>query len=175
MIKPTKPRKPKKPKLQEPSRKVVDDFYLYYVDDSTFEDGNRVAKWHYELVKDDLVPMQKVDGEEYQDDSYSKAESVELSNLLKLLEDKNIEVKDVIIDNEVYYRKCNGQLVLKVSQCLSNKAYTDWGDKNKKLMDDYKSELKLHPDRLEEYKEQKKLWDIHQAELKLKKLKQGTL
>jgi len=173
MIKPIKPKKLRKPKLKTPIRSVVDDFYLYCVDDSTYEDGNRVAKWHHELVKDDLVPMQEEDGEEYPNDNYGKEESIELSNLLKLLEDKNIDVKDVIIDNEVYYRKCNGQLVLKVSRCLSDEAYAHWVNNNKKLLDEYDSNKKLYPDRLEEYKEKKKLWDIYRAELKLKELKKA--
>jgi len=175
MIKPVKPKRPSKPKLKDPTKSVVEDFYLYSVDDSTYEDGNRVLKWHYELVKDDLVPMQEEDGEEYPDDNYGKEESIELSNLLKLLEDKNIDVKDVIIDNEVYYRKCNGQLVLKVSRHLSEKDYTDWVKNNKRLLDEYNSNKKLYPDRLEAYKNKKKLWDIHQTELKLKEMKQDAL
>jgi len=175
MIKPVKPKRPSKPKLKDPTKSVVEDFYLYSVDDSTYEDGNRVLKWHYELVKDDLVPMQEEDGEEYPDDSYGKEESIELSDLLKLLEDKNIDSGDVTIDNQVYYRKSNGQLVFKVSRCLSDEVYTDWVRSNESLLKQYEIDKKAHPDRLEAYKNKKKLWDIHQTELKLKEMKQDVL
>jgi len=175
MIKPIKPIKPKKPKLLTPTRSVVEDFYLYCVDDAIYQDGDWIQKgcYHYELVKEDMIPMKvdPEDGEEYPDYDYSKAENVSLSDLLKLLKDKNIDVNDVVIDNQVYYRKCNGQLVLHISRTLNDADYQNWVDGNTAQMEQYERDKEAHPALMEEYKKQKKLWDIHQAELKLQELK----
>ena len=174
MIKPKKPTKPKKPRLSDPARKVVETFYVY-----------NVSKWrapapgaalehlvNYEFVKDDMVPMVEEDGDSYPDGDYDKVEGIDLPVLLKLLEERNIAIEDVVVDNEVYYRKCNGQLVLHVSKQLSDADYQGWVDGNAAKLESYQEAKDKHPALLESYKQQKKLWDIHQAELKLQALKE---
>lgn len=173
MLKPQKPVKPKKPLLSAPTRKVVEIFYVY-----------QVSKWRaptpgaalensvdFEFIKDDIVPMVEEDGDSYPDGDYDKVESIDLPVLLKLLEERNIAVEDVVVDNEVYYRKCNGQLVLHISRELSDDAYDAWVSGNEEKLERYHQDLEQHPALLESYKEEKKLWDIHRAERKLQELR----
>jgi len=173
MDKPRAPIKPKKPKLKAPTKSVVETFYLYHV-----------SKWrapapgaalehlvNYEFVKDDIVPMVEDEGDWYPDGDYSKQESIDLPLLLKLLEDRNTDIKDVVIDNEVYYRKSNGQLILHISKKLSDEEYEAWVSDNTAQLENYERDKEQHPALFAEYKKQKKFWDIHQAELKLQALK----
>jgi len=166
MIRPSAPIKPKKPELRTPTKSVVESFYLYNVTRWKDDSNSTTA---YEFVKDNLSY------DEYGDDGtygeYDKAENIKLSTLLKLLEDKNIDIKDVEIDNEIYYRKSNGQLVLHISKQLNDEEYETWINDNAAQLEKYERDKEQHPALFAEFKKQKKLWDIHQAELKLQELK----
>ena len=71
------------------------------------------------------------------DGDYDRIESIELPLLLNLLADRNIDIKDVTIDNQVYYRKDNGQLVLHIAKQLSNEEYTNWVKDNEAQLEKY--------------------------------------
>ena len=79
--------------------------------------------------------------------------------------------KFVVFDNETYYRKSNGQLILEVSRSLSDEEYTKWVNNNQAQLDKYATDKEAYPGHVEEYGKQKKRWDIYQAELKLKELR----
>jgi len=171
MKKPVKPRKPSRPNLQTPTRDVTDQLYLYFVYRHYREDDGSYSKTKgYEFLKDDIIPLDE-NGDP--DGDYVRTEEIKLSILLTLLKDNGIDPEDVIVENEVFYRKCDGQLVMKVSRCLSDEDYEKWVNDNQAQRDKYERDKDRYPNLLEEYKAKKKLWDIHQAELKLKKLKQS--
>lgn len=172
MIKPCKPKKPKKPKLKEPTKNIVEDFYLYYVTKyiGSYPDGFK--KETYELILNGFYEEESGIGWDREPDGdYSRVESIDLPLLLKLLADRNIDIKNVTIDNQVYYRKCNGQIVLHISKKLSDKEYTNWVKDNEAKLAKYDKAKEAYPKLLEDYIEEKKQWDILQTELKLEKLR----
>lgn len=169
---------PTKPKSQKPTKSVIEDFYLYFVRRWVPESGREKpeVKEFYEFVKDDLIPCVTVDiyGDSYgeePDGDYDRVESIPLPLLLSLLKDNNIDMKNVTLDNQVYYRKNNGQIVLHVSKELSDEAYAGWVRDNEDKLGKYDRDKTRYPELLAEYKEEKKLWDIFQMEKQLEKLK----
>lgn len=173
MQRPTKPRKPTKPKLGAPTREVVDRLYLYWVT-SYLDNGSNTEGYKFVKDGDANVPYSDEEDETEPYEEFLKAESVELPKLLQLLADNNIDPAKVTIENERYYRKSDGQIVLKVVRALSDEDYTDWVTRNQTVMDQYNRDLRNYPAQLEAYTEQKKLWDIHQAELRLEELRRNA-
>jgi len=186
MIKPEKPRKPKKPKPAKPTRSITDIYYLYQVTEwkGEYPDGKSVTS--YQLIEDDLIPMayfdndgREVSKEDYDDETgysdyagdYAKIENIQLTDLLNLLKENSIDIKDVEVDNEFYYRKNNGQLILRVARQLSDQDYNNWVKNNEDQMKQYELDMEKYPKFLAQYEKLKKKWDIFQTEKKLKELK----
>jgi len=163
-----KPFKPKKPKLKTPVRQVIDRYYLFWVSHYVGIYPNGQTQSSYQLLKDtredgqyveSLIPRDE-DGE--YDGEYSKAEHIALPTLLKLLKTYNIDPKDVDINNEVYYRKSNGQLLLDVSRTLTDKEYNKWIDDNQAKIDEYTRQKEEYPQLLDQHRAKKKAEEMRQ-------------
>jgi len=164
MEKPVKPRKPKKPKLSEPKREAVDHYYVW----ST---GWNPARYDFTAGSD--VPMIEEDGELYPDSDYCQTSSIPLVDILAFVEKLGAKLEDVKIDNEIYYRESDGQLIIKVRRDVSDSAFDAEVTRNAAAMQQYEQDLAAYPAKLEAYQTAKKQYDIWVVEQKLKSLKNG--
>ena len=135
---PNKPTKPKKPKLTEPVRDIIDRFYLYQV--TIYRNNETNTSEEIVFVKDNELPYcDEGDDPCYE---YYKIEGIKLPVLLALLEEKGIDPENVMSNNERYYRKSDGQVVLSVSRSLSDEDYQNWVDDNQAQLDQHLLEHK---------------------------------
>jgi len=170
MIKPLKPTKPCKPKLDEPKREVMDRYYLWYA--TKWDAETKTHRSGYEFTLGQELPMIiEEDGEAYPDGDYSEAEDAPLTYVLDFLKEHDIDPKCVTLDNEMFYRKNNGQLVLNVVRQLTDTEYNAWVLRNKTAMQRYQEDLDAYPDLMEAYHALKKEYDIQEAEKRLRELR----
>lgn len=170
MKKPTKPTKPRKPKIPKIERQVTDRYYAWYVG-GDYDAATKTWSHHYDFTLEDYAPMVEEGGEFYPNDDFVRAEDVPLNAILVWLQKNGIDAKDVVIDNQTFYRKNNGQILLAVSRTRSDEECKALADRNEKTMSDYQKALQAHPEALLEYEQAKKQYEIWITEKRLKELK----